>query len=283
MSRAHPIVIEDDEDDVVLIKAGAKPKSKIQLILELSDYKEEGSRLVSTDEFVGKYARLAMGNGCDFGRKTSRLYRDYKLAIRYVTGKLELSWEDDGIDEKERELVNRDFDSLPKAGGRKITHFKIYGRRDADRVSRAIPARVREHFKGARCVVCGNGSIEIDHKNGLYNFPKGYTFGVEDFQPLCTHCNQQKRQSIVRTKETGKRYKATNIPMVEVLRVDFTQGDESYDPSDPNAMVGTYWYDPVDFTRKAIEQKLGKFVSLLVARSGISCEEIMQIWKLSQE
>ena len=281
MSRDHPIVIiGDDEGDIEIVKAGAKLKTKPALFLKLSGYEEHGARLISSDEFVGEYSKLAMGNGCDFARDGSPFTRKYKCATRKINGTVRCLW---NADEEEKSLAEKDFAHLLKGGGNKITHFKIYGRRDADRVSRAIPQHVREHFKDARCVSCGNGSIEIDHKNGLYNFPKGYIFQIEDFQPLCMHCNQQKRQSIVRTKETGKRYKATTIPMVEVLRVDFTQGDESYDPSDPNAMVGTYWYDPVDFTRKAIEQKLGKFVSLLVARSGISCEEIMQIWKLSQE
>jgi hypothetical protein len=35
--------------------------------------------------------------------------------------------------------------------------------------------------------------------------------------------------------------------MLAVFGVDFLEGDESYDPADPHAMVGTYWYDPVAF------------------------------------
>ena len=40
----------------------------------------------------------------------------------------------------------------------------------------------------------------------------------------------------------------TNIPQLKVFGIDFISGDENYDPEDPNAMVGTYWYDPSAFT-----------------------------------
>ena len=49
------------------------------------------------------------------------------------------------------------------------------------------------------------------------------------------------------TRATGKRYSACNIPMLVAFGIDFIEGDESFDPSDVNAMVGTYWYDPVRF------------------------------------
>lgn len=41
-------------------------------------------------------------------------------------------------------------------------------------------------------------------------------------------------------RRTGKRYPATNIPSVSVFGVDFLFGDESYDPEDPNATLGSY-------------------------------------------
>lgn len=31
--------------------------------------------------------------------------------------------------------------------------------------------------------------------------------------------------------------------------IDFISGDETFDTNDPNAMVGTYWYDPVAFMK----------------------------------
>jgi len=100
-------------------------------------------------------------------------------------------------------------------------------------------------------VVCGStSSIIIDHKNDLYNDPRvlnSQTQTVDDFQPLCNHCNLQKRQTSVEARETKRRYPATRIASVAVFGIDFTRGDETYDPQDPNAMIGTYWYDPVAF------------------------------------
>lgn len=107
---------------------------------------------------------------------------------------------------------------------------------------------------GARCVVCGSTSCLVtDHKNDLYNDPRvlsAETQTIDDFQVLCTHCNLQKRQVAVSTRDTGRRYGATQIPHLAPFGIDFTEGDETYDPNDINAMRGTFWYDPVDFTRK---------------------------------
>jgi len=48
-------------------------------------------------------------------------------------------------------------------------------------------------------------------------------------------------------KREGKRYPATNIPAWKAIGVDYTSGNETYDPADPNATVGTFWHDPVAF------------------------------------
>ena len=110
---------------------------------------------------------------------------------------------------------------------------------------------------GARCCVCGStSSLVTDHKNDLYNDPRvldAQTQTVDDFQVLCTHCNLQKRQVAAWTRETGRRYGATQIPSFAVMGIDFTEGDETYDPNDINAMRGTFWYDPVEFMRKLKE------------------------------
>jgi hypothetical protein len=40
------------------------------------------------------------------------------------------------------------------------------------------------------------------------------------------------------------------IPSLAIFGIDFVEGDDSFDPNDINAMVGTYWYDPVEFMKK---------------------------------
>ena len=72
----------------------------------------------------------------------------------------------------------------------------------------------------------------------------------DDFQCLCNHCNLQKRQVNKTTRETGQRIGATTIPSLAVFGVDFIRGDETFNPDDENAMVGTYWYDPIAFMKE---------------------------------
>ena len=57
---------------------------------------------------------------------------------------------------------------------------------------------------------------------------------------------------MVATKKTGKRVGATTIASLSIFGIDFVEGDEKFNKKDVNAMVGTYWYDPVEFTRKIV-------------------------------
>lgn len=137
---------------------------------------------------------------------------------------------------------------------RKITTLKMDGFSEMSmELNRPISADIRKAFKNNACVVCGTRSdIVIDHKNDLYNDPRVLdvnTQVIDDFQTLCNHCNLQKRSVSVNTRKTGKRYPATNIPSMAVFGVDFILGDENYDLSDIDAMVGTFWHDPVKFTK----------------------------------
>ena len=120
--------------------------------------------------------------------------------------------------------------------------------------SRPIRPDIEKHHKAMGCVVCGSRSdLVTDHKNDLYNDLRvldAKTQTIDDFQCLCNHCNLQKRQISKKTKEIGKRIGATTIPSLAIFGIDFVEGDESIDESDVNAMVGTYWYDPVEFMKK---------------------------------
>jgi hypothetical protein len=109
-------------------------------------------------------------------------------------------------------------------------------------------------------VVCGNSNVEVDHKNGLYNNKRVLKLStqlLDDFQALCSHCNLQKRESYNKMKITNKRYGANRIPQLSIFNIDFTSGNEDYDINDINTMIGTYWYDPIDFM-KNIRENLNK-------------------------
>jgi len=109
------------------------------------------------------------------------------------------------------------------------------------------------------CCVCGCSSgLEIDHKNGLYNDPRVLNVKTqipEYFQLLCKHCNDQKRETIVIMKKTGKRYSALNIPMLKCFGIRFISGNEDFDINDHNWAVGTFWYDPVVFMEAVLKKR----------------------------
>ena len=136
----------------------------------------------------------------------------------------------------------------------KITALRTNGLSDVangDTENRPIKDEIRQALAHTPCVACGQTSdLVVDHKNDLYNDPRVLdrnTQTLDDFQSLCNSCNLKKRQVCRRTKETGRRYGATNIPSLAVFDIDFTSGDETFDPNDVDAMKGTYWYDPVEF------------------------------------
>lgn len=116
---------------------------------------------------------------------------------------------------------------------------------------RPIREDIKKFHIKTGCVVCGSQSdLRIDHKNDLYNDPRVLsrkTQTKEDFQCLCNHCNLQKRQICKNMKETGIRYKATNIHQLSIFGIDYIEGDETFNDQDPNTLVGTYWYDPIRF------------------------------------
>ena len=143
-----------------------------------------------------------------------------------------------------------EFKRLNDKSTGKITAMRTNGINQDSQANRPIKKAIRDHFKDNCCVVCATEKIVIDHKNDLYNDLRvldSKTQTVDDFQALCNACNLRKRQVIKKTRETGKRFGATNIPALKLFGIDFITGDESYDPDDINAMTGTYWYDPVAF------------------------------------
>jgi hypothetical protein len=135
--------------------------------------------------------------------------------------------------------------------GTAILIIKICGKQKTENSTRTIRTDIKTEILKNPCVVCGTRTdIEPDHKNGLYNDKRVLslkTQTLDDFQALCRHCNQRKRQVIKIMKTTGIRPSALDIPQCRVFGVEYTQGDSTYDKNNPNTMIGTYWYDPVAF------------------------------------
>lgn len=133
----------------------------------------------------------------------------------------------------------------------KIIWLRLNGFDEFEKYQRYIRKDIKKYYKNKPCVACGSkSSLVCDHKNDLYNDPRVLnmkTQTLDDFQSLCNGCNLRKREAAKKTRETGERYSALNIPSLAVDGIAFVKGDETFDKDDPNAMVGTYWYDPVYF------------------------------------
>ena len=235
--------------------------TKFKLFLKLGNFDGNTTRLVKVDEFVDEYAELKFGNGCDWARDSA--VKKYKFCRVKANYKISFSWEPSD-EEKKRitsEIKSESVDTV-KYKGNTVYMLKVYGIQDCENRSNNIRQDIKNIIlKKRSCVVCGsNTDIEVDHKNCLYNDPRVLntkTQVLDDFQLLCRHCNLQKRQIHKKQSETGIRYPATKIPSLKVLGIDYTQGGPEFDPKDINAMVGTYWYDPVKFIEESIRISLG--------------------------
>ena len=115
---------------------------------------------------------------------------------------------------------------------------------------RPISKNIQKYITSLSCVVCGKKKTICDHKNDLYNDSRvlnSKTQVISDFQPLCDHCNLQKRQICKTEQQTQKIYSAKNIQRYKVYPFEFPWEKKVFDKNDIHCKTGTYWFDPVEF------------------------------------
>lgn len=229
--------------------------SKKELFLKLSKFdinKPNEYKIVNTNQFIGEYKELVLGNGGSWCRRSS--WKKYKCATYKTNRKVNFLWIPTDEERKEIENIFSKYDIDIKQNSTKIQYIGIFGILSTkENKNRPIRKDIKDYWAKIPCVVCGkNSELQCDHKNDLYNDERVLnikTQKISDFQSLCIGCNQQKRQVCVQTKKTGKRYSARNIPMLCIFEIDFIEGDETFNVKDPNAMKGTFWYDPIEFIK----------------------------------
>jgi hypothetical protein len=120
--------------------------------------------------------------------------------------------------------------------------------------SRPIRKDIDREIKKLPCVSCGSHSDMIcDHKNDIYNDEdvlNTKTQKIEDFQPLCNHCNLQKRQIFKNETKTSKLFSAKNFQKYQMYAFEFPWEKKAFELKDINTKKDTYWYDPVEFNNK---------------------------------
>lgn len=205
------------------------------------------TRIVPTTEIKEHYAEFYWG-GNGLGDRFAN--KGYNYSVLYANKK-QVSYSQNE-DEIEAHLIDKFFDEEYKEG-KGIVGIFIHSKR-SNVESRPINKRILDVIKKQNCVVCGTSSdIVCDHKNDLYNDERVLTVKtqkVSDFQPLCNHCNLQKRQVCKKEKETRKLYSAKNITRYTVYPFDFPWEKKVFDENDVDCKKDTYWYDPVAFEEK---------------------------------
>jgi hypothetical protein len=115
---------------------------------------------------------------------------------------------------------------------------------------RPIDKKIHKEITSKSCVVCGTNETICDHKNDLYNDERVLnikTQTVDDFQPLCNHCNLQKRQICRLEQKNGKIYSAKNIQRYKIYDFEFPWEKKNYNMLDIHCKTDTFWHDPVKF------------------------------------
>ena len=134
-----------------------------------------------------------------------------------------------------------------------IAGIFVYSKR-TNVVLRPIRPDIQKKVVANPCVICGtNSTIVCDHKNDLYNDERvlnAQTQVEDDFQPLCNHCNLQKRQICINETASQKLYSAKNIASYKQYLFEFPWEKKAFDEADIHCKKDTYWYDPVEFNKK---------------------------------
>jgi hypothetical protein len=124
-------------------------------------------------------------------------------------------------------------------------------------VKRPIKKEIDCAIKKKCCVSCGSRSeIICDHKNDIYNDVNVLNTKTQvksDFQPLCNHCNLQKRQILKDEMKNNKLYSAKNLEKYGAFQFEFPWEKKYFDVNDVNTKMDTYWYDPVEFNKKIFQ------------------------------
>ena len=178
--------------------------------------------------------------------------KKFNYTLIYHNGNLKKYSENDN-DIVNNELLQHFLDENKKNKNKGIIGIFVHSiRTNID--TRPIREDIKKEIRNNSCVSCGsNSSIVCDHKNDLYNDSRvlnNNTQIIDDFQPLCNHCNLQKREISNKEKKENKIYSAKNIAQYKVFYFDFPWEKKVFDINDISTKNDTYWYDPVEFNRK---------------------------------
>ena len=210
-----------------------------EIILLIKKLSNNYTQIISKNELF-KYPALKWGNN-GVGNRWCKKQFNYAVIYRNKKYKIYSENLEDDICENE---INEFLLNTPILNNG-IVGIKIFSIKKHKISHRPINFSIKNKIYELSCVVCGcNTDIIVDHKNDFYDDPLVLDIKsqkLEDFQPLCSHCNLQKRQICKKEKETGELFSAINIPHLSVFGVEFIDGNKE--------KKNSFWYDPVAFCK----------------------------------
>jgi hypothetical protein len=209
-----------------------------ELVIEVSnDFK----RIIYTSEIKEKYRGLYWG-----GNGIGDRWANKKFNYSVIYSKKTRLYSENSEDVIPKELLD---EFLVNNNGSGIIGVFVHSKR-LNTQKRPIDKQIHKEITSKSCVVCGTNETICDHKNDLYNNGRVLntkTQTIDDFQPLCNHCNLQKRQICRLEQENGKVYSAKNIQRYKFYDFEFPWEKRNYDKLDIHCKTDTFWYDPVKF------------------------------------
>jgi hypothetical protein len=218
-----------------------------EIHLIISHLSNNFTRIISRDEL-----RNTILDWGDNGIGDRFANKQYNYGCIYSNKKVKIYSEND---DKISETILNEFYNIKNIKGNQIIGIYIFSKK-INLINRNINNNIKKIIHNMSCVVCGsNSDIICDHKNDLYNDERiinTKTQVYDDFQPLCNHCNLQKRQILKIETSTQKIYSAKNIPTFKVYPFEFPWEKKIFDKNDINCKKDTYWYDPIEFNIKIL-------------------------------
>ena len=200
------------------------PAAKKELFLAYCQPDKNGcTRRVFLSELNAIYpGGFIPGNGCDWARDGVSLGREFKIK-RY--------------DRAGKQINN----------GNAVYSIELVGHNNS-KFKQTIPAEVRWAYKGRCCVRCSSRyDIQMDHKAGL---KLKTAKRVEDYQPLCRDCNDEKREWCKQCKRTGQRPDPREV-LADTwwgnCPVGWIKGNRKLNRSLANPCEGCFCYDFLAF------------------------------------
>ena len=216
-------------------------ESMDELVIRATD---NFTKILSTNIIKDEYTKLYWG-GNGVGDRWAN--KKFNYSVIYSNKQTSLYSENDD-DKIPIETLNQFLQSNKGVG---IIGIFVHSRR-INIQQRPISKYIHKNITSLSCVVCGTHNTICDHKNDLYN--DGSVLSLEtqlisDFQPLCNHCNLQKRQICKMEEQTGQVFSAKNIQRYKCYLFEFPWEKKVFDKTDINCKNGTYWFDPVEFDK----------------------------------